>query len=277
MEQQGQGQGQEQEQQDQDSKVVEFITKASNKAKNIGHNKYQLTIIDLTSEIDSQKETITNQNEEIQMYKNNVTSVQMQLQEKNLQMNDLDVKMKDALSLIEEYKTKLSLYTSESGSNLERLQNENDNLHSSNSKLMTIIANANNKNDIECSKYTELLNRHQTSLSILEKKNKENEELNEQLRKFSQEQSLYKSENVKLQDEIKSIRTQVSNYKNENSLLRTQIFEKEFLLKEWEQNEVRVQETKPSQETQGMQETETQKLQEVVSNQLKVKRGLSKR
>jgi chromosome segregation ATPase len=262
-----------------DEKVVDFVKNASKKPKSVGHNKYQVIIENLNNELNTKTMNIKALEEEIQLYKNNITTVQMQLQEKLLQNNDLTTNLREALSLIEDFKSRLIELDTSTSMTIRTTQEENDILKLTNKDLIDLISTTTNKHEIEMKQYLELVDNHKTAMCVIEKKTKDHETLNKNFQEVSKEHCLYKSETEKLQDELKTLRHQVQNYRNENSILRTQIFEKDYLLKKVNNKK---EETECENETANESETNVDVVNTEIEQPppavtIKVRRGLNSR
>jgi hypothetical protein len=213
-------------------KIIEFVRNASSKNKTVGHNKYQNTISNLQRELDNQKTIISNQNEELQLFRNNITSTQLQLQEKIILINELQKQVDEITQSNNDLNNQITDLNIQYKTDIDNLINDNKILKDDNSQLMKINSQSYQKYNEDSNIYIDFKQKYQNITDILDTKIKQNEDLESTVYQLVTENSMYKDTNSKLQTEVNSIKAQLVQYKNENSILKTNIFEKDFLLKQ---------------------------------------------
>lgn len=206
-----------------DERVVRFISESVKNKKKIGKNKFQVTISDLNMKIDELHGSNKLLSDELEIYKNNITSIQLQLQSKIIENENTSHKLKDALIFSDECKQKLEEMSFTNSDTVKKLEKEIQNLSKSIEKYSDLLEIERLESERKETIYNNLMDKHKTALCVIDKHTKDNERLQDSLSAFKSENSMHKSDLDKLHNEIPDIRVQVLNYKNENSQLRTQI------------------------------------------------------
>jgi chromosome segregation ATPase len=207
-----------------------FISNASSRCKTFGHNKFQIQLQEANSNIESLQQIIKDKDNEVELFKNNIKSFQIQFQEKNI----------DALHLkqeLENYKNNLEIVTFDLNKlNLDKnvdetsLTNKYNNLHDEKIHLLYTISQVYKTNNETIEKYNELKSKYQTTLDLLEKKSNEYSKITSDFTDSVNELNLFKELNLKQEKDIDIVKQELFQSKNETSVLKSQLFEKDILL-----------------------------------------------
>lgn len=211
---------------------IDFVQNASSKSRNIGHNKFQLQLQEANSTIVSLNEKISEQNAELELFKNNMKTLQIQLQGKttdiailNGQLADLTNRFNKVNTEFEMYKQNSQDFTYEIDNDKSKLLFENAELSANMESLKTTLENTNVK-------YEELKNKYQLTLTLLDSKTNAYKDLSTNYDNTVNEMNLYKELNQKQLSSIDLLKEELEACRNENSILRTRIFEKDAYLGE---------------------------------------------
>lgn len=216
----------------QDNFIENFITKE----KVFSHNKYQLQIKDLELNIQRIQQELLSKNDEIDLFKNNLTSLQL----KNQELNNLNLQLSNnyenhdiKLSEINDLNQILVENNFNSSSNInttiEQLSNEN------NTFLIT-ISQLQSDTNILSQKYDDLKQKYQSTLNIVEDKISYINLLNISNKNINNKINLYEELILTKDKEIDILKKSVLKTDNDNSELKTIIFEKDSHLRQLVQN-----------------------------------------
>jgi hypothetical protein len=201
-----------------------FIKNASAKEKLIGHNKYQLQIKDLQLNIERLENELNIKNNEIDLFKENLTS--LQLQNKELNINILKLESDESNK---EVKNTMKIEQS-----ILPQDNSNSTLLEENisAKFQTIISELQYNYDILSQKYTDLKQKYQFSLNTIEDNIFNINTLNTLIKTTDNKLKLYEELCITKDNEINTLKQAILKLNNDISELKTIIFEKDSHLKQ---------------------------------------------
>jgi chromosome segregation ATPase len=209
-----------------------FLSNISNRPKSYGNNKFQIQIQEANSKIDKLNNNISDKENELDLFKKNMTSFHIQLQEKN---SENVVLCQD----LEKYKSKLEKLENEFQK--FKLDKEQDDLSHNNEylciceenmNLKTTIDNLHSSQDTLNEKYNTLKTKYQTTFDLLEKKNTEYNLLQETNYKLNNELNLLKDLNLTQENEINILKQKLIQSEQDTTLLKSQIFQKDVSIGE---------------------------------------------
>ena len=209
-----------------------FVSNASSRSKPFGHNKFQVQLLEANSRIESLEQIIKDKDSELELFKNNIRSFQLQFQDKNIEILQLKQDM-------EKYKNNLEIVTFDLNKlNVDKTLDETsltkkcDTLHHENIHLINTIAQLHKTNNETVEKYNDLKSKYQTTLDLLEKKSNEYTEVISNYTDSINELNLLKELNLKQEKDIETIKQELFQSKNETSVLKSQLYEKDISLGE---------------------------------------------
>lgn len=211
---------------------LSFVSNASNRPKTYGHNKYQIQLQEANSKIEELNKIIEEKNEELELFKNNLRSFHLQLQEKTATIEKLSEELNTSQTSLEtvtfdfnKLKTEKENTDTSSAENQEKLYNEN-------MELKSTIQGLHKTNNDTVDKYNDLKVKYQTTLDLLEKKGNEYITLEDTNRNLVNELNLKSELNTSQMQEIDTLKQEIIQTRNELSVLKTQLFEKDIALGE---------------------------------------------
>jgi chromosome segregation ATPase len=211
---------------------IDFVQVASSKSKNIGHNKFQAQLQEANEQIDNLQSIIDEKNAELELFKNNMREFQLQMQKKNIdiamlhgQVSDLTNRFSKLNIEFESYKQDSNQVTQDTDNDKLQLINLNKGLNEQVTSLTTDLENTS-------SKYEELKNKYQLTLTLLDSKTNEYKAVSLDYDNVTNELNLYKELNSKQLSTIDMLKEELQASQNESSILRTRIFEKDTYLGE---------------------------------------------
>jgi chromosome segregation ATPase len=212
----------------------EFLKNASSKSKTIGNNRYQEEIKNLNDKIEEMSKSINNKDEELNLFKRNFTDMQIQFQEKNINIMELNNKLTKSQLDNKELNNKILnlndmnlMLISNLEKDKQKIQNEKDEYVNN----MNIFLN--DKNDLQV-RYDDIKIKYKEILSELHSKINSFEELNTQYTANLREFNLLKEQNNTISIELNTLKQEFSLANNEINSLRIILIEKEVLVKEKE-------------------------------------------
>jgi chromosome segregation ATPase len=206
---------------------VDFVKNASVKSKQIGHNKFQLQLIEANGTIDDLNVKLEEKNKELELFKNNLRAFHLQIQEKNTEIAQLKEKLNSTSNLLDVVTTQMNTISISSDQDQTKHQEDYLLLLSERNTLQNNILQLNKNNSESMDKYNELKVKYQTTLELLENKSKDITDLNTLQYNTLNELNLYKDLNSKKQSEIDTVKQELYSLNNENSVLKTRIFDLE--------------------------------------------------
>jgi chromosome segregation ATPase len=209
-----------------------FVSNASSRSKPFGHNKFQVQLLEANSKIESLEQLIKGKDSELELFKNNIRSFQLQFQEKNIEILQLKQNMNNYKNNLELVTFDLNKLNVDKTSDKTSLTNKCDNLHDENTHLLNTITQLHKTNNETLEKYNDLKLKYQTTLDLLEKKSNEYTTVTSDYTDSVNELNLLKELNLKQEKDIETIKQQLFQSKNETSVLKSQLFEKDISLGE---------------------------------------------
>ena len=206
---------------------LDFVKNASIKSKVIGHNKFQLQLIEANGTIDDLNVKLEEKNKELELFKNNLRAFHLQIQEKNTEIAQLKEKLNSTSNSLDVVTRQMNTITLSSDQSQTKHQEDYLLLLSERSNLQNNILQLNKNNSENTDKYNELKVKYQTILELLEDKSKDITELNTLQYNTLNELNLYKDLNSKKQLEIDMVKQELYSLNNENSVMKTRIFDLE--------------------------------------------------
>lgn len=197
----------------------------------LGHNKYQLQVIELNETIIDLRQKLAINSDENLLFKNNISNLQIELSNKNTIIDNLNINLnllienKDAKidklnqsvessQIIHRQSIGRLIYTID---NLDKLQDE-----------FIIIQNLNKENDL---KYNEVKLKYQNTLIKLEDTINLNNTISECNIIVSKELNLYKELNLTKTNENDTLKLHILDYINQINIINRTLFEKDNYLK----------------------------------------------
>ena len=205
----------------------QFLQNASSKTKQIGNNKYQEQINTLNTKILELLSNIETKNQELDLFKRNFSDMQLQFQEKNIQIlessnqiSKLEVENQAFNNNIFNLNNTILSLSNNIENNIQKNQNEKDQYINSLNQV------THNKNDLQ-TRFDDIKIKYKQTLSQLDIKIYELENLSKDhtinIREFNLEKQLSKSTNK----ELDSIKEELSVAHNQTKLLQITLEEKE--------------------------------------------------
>lgn len=266
-----------------------FVTNASSRSKSYGHNKFQVQLQEANSRIESLESVIKEKDSELDLFKNNMRTFHLQLQDKNMEISKLQEEVSKYKQSLETITFDLNKMTIDRTSDNTTLHDKCNSLHDENLHLSNTINQMHKTQNETVEKYNNLKTKYQTTFDLLEIKCQEFSSLSSVHEQTLNELNLLKELNLKQEKDIDTVKKELFQSNNETSVLKSQLFEKDISLGELhkklalERYKIRgkIIEQPHSQDSQPLQPTEETKDEETVhSRSIKVsQRGvkLSKR
>lgn len=211
---------------------IDFVQNASSKSRNIGHNKFQLQLQEANSQIESLNTTISGQSAELDLFKNNMKTLQLQLQSKTSDIAVLNGQLSDLTNRFNRVNTEFQMYKQNSQEFTYEIDNDKVKLMCENTTFRENITSLQSSLDNTNIKYEELKNKYQLTLTLLDSKTNSYKDLMTEHDNIINELNLYKELNQKQQNTIDLLKNELEASNNETSILRTRIFEKDAYLGE---------------------------------------------
>jgi len=193
---------------DADAKVITFITEASGKSRNgnLSQNKYQILANELTQELETHKQMITDKMTSLDKSQKVVTELQSVISKQNSQINDYATKAQMYSETIKDLHQKIDVLSCQKGESVSELQNENDNLNNELMALQSSILKLHQERDIRSIEMNQLQEQHQKIQDLLSAKIKELTLFQTEHSHFKNQVDLYKETNDKLQQELDTVK-----------------------------------------------------------------------
>jgi chromosome segregation ATPase len=209
-----------------------FVSNASSRSKTFGHNKFQIQLQESTNNIESLEQIIIDKDRELELFKNNMKTFDIQLQENNLEITRLKQDNKKYKEHIEILTFDLNKISSDKHLDETNLTNKFNLLYNENIDLLSTISQLHKTNNETVDKYNDLKLKYQTTLDLLEKKSQESNLLTVTYNDTINELNLLQELNLKQEKEIDTIKQELFKSKNETSIIKTQLFDKDISLGE---------------------------------------------
>lgn len=237
---------------------INFAKNASSTTKSIGHNKYQIEIQELKDTITELTSKIKNKNDDLELFKNNLKDLHIQIQEKNMNLldtsNQLTITTQNLYDITNKYNEIVILNdknTNEYKIQYDCLINEKLQLHKN------ISCNDENIHNL-LSKYNELKIKYQDNIILLEKNSLETSNISLLYKNTINELNLYKDLNLTKQNEIDTVKSQLITLNNELGELRLLIHKKDEYLKNFTKKYAYEKPTQQINEQQSNEQNEQQ-------------------
>jgi len=212
----------------------EFLKNASSRSKNIGNNRYQDEIKNLNDKIEELSKSMNGKDEELKLFKRNFTDMQIQFQEKNINIMESTNKLTEAEVEIKELNNKIMnlnnmnlMLISNLEKDKQKIQNEKDEFINN----LNIVSS--DKNDLQ-SRYDDIKLKYKETLSELHSKINNLEELNVKYTNIFREHNLLIELNNTKLTELDSLHKELLSENNHINSLKVMLIENEFLLKQKE-------------------------------------------
>lgn len=265
-------------------KVVEILKKDNLRTKKFGHNKYQEEIMTLKNKLSEVQEQLQQKNDEVDMFKTNVTTIQLESQEKGIIIVKLNAELNNIKSTLKELKDNRQ---SEIVDTMKNKSDGEENLAKvllENKDLAEHLSTLSLESEEVKVKYSELKQTYHSTLAKLVLKTEECHLLQQKLEKSREECGLYISTNESLQKDVDVLKQEMESDKNFISTLKGEIFEKNTVLRDLNlklNRESKTREIKVEEESNCMTIRETIQPSLTVGREVKVTFGkalkLSKR
>ena len=212
-------------------KVIDFLLKVNSKGKKFEQNKYQLIIDDLHIDINDFKNEIENKNQEIELYKNNITSMQIELQKTMTDTCQLEKLHDQNICNHKVYIESSDIILLNNNKTIKKMEEEILELSLSNNKLSNLLETLSKDYTTSQKELGTISHQLKNTLFLLDSKLSMLDCINDKCKDAYQENSMFKEYNLKLENELSFIKIETNRYKNENSILRTNIFDKDIIIK----------------------------------------------
>lgn len=195
-----------------DTKVITFITGASGKSRNgnLTQNKYQILANELSQELETHKQMITDKMASLDKSQKVITELQSVISKQNSQINDHATKAQMYIETIKDLQQKVDFLSSQNGASVSDLQNENDNLNNEMMVLQSSILKLHHDRDLKSIEMNQLQEQHQKLQDLLSAKIKELTLFQTEHTYFKNQVELYKDTNDKLQQELDVVKLTMS-------------------------------------------------------------------
>lgn len=211
-----------------------FVNGMNQKAetRRLVQNRYQHQINELNTKIEELNSQLYVKECENKLFKENINTTQIQLQEKSAMIVDLN----EQLRVIKEEKTKID---EEWREKYVKLRGELEDMHIKHSELINehdAVINS-NSNNVEVntslqSRYDELVKKYDEMMNHFNTKTSERDNLTIQLGKLSQELNLKNDNITSLELNLNLIKQEMETVMNNNIILVKEITEKDTYLKD---------------------------------------------
>ena len=212
----------------------EFLKSASSRAKNIGNNRYQDEIKNLNDKIEGMSKCIKGKDEELDLFKRNFTDMQIQFQEKNINITESTNKLTKAELEIKDLNNKMMNLNNMNLiliSNLEKDKQKNQN--EKDEFINNLNTLSNDKDDLQ-SRYNDIKLKYKETLSELHLKINILEDLNTKHTINLREFNLLKEQSNTKTTELNTSGEELSLANNHINSLKIMLIENEVLLKQKE-------------------------------------------
>ena len=213
-----------------EEKIISFIRDASAKNKTVGHNKYQIQIQELNTNI----EQLTKQISELESENTELKNTIANLQENNLkysnEINYLNTKINVSKDVIDTLQYQLQEYQDSHKTQIADLINENDTVKSNHSDLLNRVAKINDNKDTLGIKYTEIKQQYKTLLDNFTIKTNENLKLTDLVNENQKTNLMYKENNLKLQTKVDFIKDSLDKILTVNLQLQNDLQSKDNVI-----------------------------------------------
>lgn len=209
-----------------------FVSNASSRSKSFGHNKFQIQLQEANDRIESLEQLVKDKDNELQLFKDNMRTFHLQLQDKNLEITQLKSDLSKYKDNIETLTFDLNKLSVDKTSDTSNLNEKCSLLHDENVHLLSTIDQLHKYKNETTDKYNDLKSKYQITLDLLEKKSQEFTSLTSKYEDTYNELNLLKELNLKQEKEIDIVKQELFQSKNETSVLKTQLFEKDISLGE---------------------------------------------
>ena len=212
----------------------EFLKNASSKNKNVGNNKYQDEIKNLNNKINEMVKSIKSKDEELDLFKRNFTDMQIHIQEKNIKTTEYINKLTTAEYDIKDLNNKILNLNNMNLMQISNLEKDKQNIQNEKEEYINnwnIVLNE--KNDLQ-SRYDDIKLKYKETLSHLDSKINDFEDLNTKHTVNLRECNQLKELNNTKTKELNSIKQELSLTNNQINYLKIVFIEKEKLLKDKE-------------------------------------------
>jgi hypothetical protein len=209
-----------------------FVLNASSRSKPLGHNKFQVQLLEANFKIESLEQIIKDKDSELELFKNNIRSFQLQFQDKDIEILQLKQDMENYKNNLDIVTFDLNKLNTDKTLDETSLINKYDNLYAENIQMFNTINQLNKTNNDTLEKYNDLKSKYQTTLELLEKKSNEYIIVISDYTDSVNQLNLLKELNLKQEKDIETIKQQLFQSKNETSVLKSQLFEKDISLGE---------------------------------------------
>lgn len=211
-------------------------TENNTNKKIIGHNRYQLEIQDLKTQIELLNNSCKIKDEELALFKDNLTSMQIDLQNKK---SDIDKSVIENNNLLNENQLLDKKITNILNMNrflIKNLEKEKDTLLQEKSEYLKHLQDITKTKNTLQFKYDDLKVKYQQTSQLLEVKTNDYIQLQDNHTKLIKESNLLKELNNIHQNEINNVKNELCKSKDNNSILKRTILDKDNYITEMTRN-----------------------------------------
>lgn len=205
----------------------DFASNASMKSKTIGHNKYQIKILEANSQIEELTKNLQDKNTEVEQLRCNINTSIMNLNEKDtiiqILSNKLDMTSTDLNNLMDDLHT----FKLDAHNNINSYEYNNNILINERDTLKSTINNLQSTNDELTLKYQDIKKKYQITLDLLEIKVQNNNELSDKIYNLTNELNIYKDNCSKQLSDITSLKQELLDLYDTNTALKSHVTQKD--------------------------------------------------
>jgi len=205
----------------------EFVSNASMKPKNIGHNKFQIKILEANSQIEELSKNLEHKNNEIEQLKSIIDTSRLHLNEKESIIQILTNKLDMTSSELNNLTDDLHNFKLDTHDNINTYECDKNQLINEIDALKLNISDLHATNDELMLKYQNLKKQYQITLDLLENKVQHNNELIHNIYNLTNELNIYKDNCSKQLSDITSLKQELLEIYDINTALKLQISEKD--------------------------------------------------
>jgi chromosome segregation ATPase len=208
----------------------EFVSNASMKPKNIGHNKFQIKIVEANSQIEELSKNLEDKNNEIEQLKSIIDTSRLHLNEKESIIQILTNKLDMTSSELNNLTDDLHNFKLDTHDNINTYECDKNQLINEIDALKLNVSELNATNEELSLKYQDLKKKYQITLDLLETKAQHNDDLTNNIYNLTNELNIYKDNCSKQLSDITSLKQELLEIYDINTTLKFQISEKDDYL-----------------------------------------------
>ena len=212
---------------------IDFVINASEKEKEIGHNKYQTAIVELSTKLEELNKVLDETEKSKKSIQDENDRLKLQLQDVTAQHNDTTKTSEDISNELLIANKHLTLNNVKYNDLVQSKLEMKKEYTTTNNELMTQIKELQEENESNIKKYNELKQQYQSNLNNLDNKSTQNHSSEEEIKTLTDKLKLSSALNRTTANDIFTIRQQVSDYENVIATLHDTISEKDNIIADY--------------------------------------------